>query len=229
MAERDVTFRLPLEGWPRATFRSDYALRGGYLEVDGTTIVRAATRDDLRAGVDGCFGGAPVLVRLSGDTDRIEVLVAGEPAVTEADLPVKTSRSAWLHAWQALGASAFGFIASYLYLVEARASGESWPLRMGVHMALWHLLLTLTLFPASVWGQRLGIRAVQLVSAVFFAIHAGITIANVVDPDPTRIDSFGIATFNALSGLLFAVATVYGNRAHRDMDPLAALSRVGGD
>jgi hypothetical protein len=82
-------------------------------------------------------------------------------------------------------------------------------------------LLTLTLFPASVWGQQLGIRAVQLVSCVFFFIHVGIAVANGVAPDSLRDGS--IAMLNALSGLLFLVSVIYGQRAHRDMDPVAAL------
>jgi hypothetical protein len=88
---------------------------------------------------------------------------------------------------------------------------------MGLHMAGWHLLLTLTLFPASVWGQRIGIRVVQAVSLVFFLIHAGIATANLDMADPA------IAVLNALSGLLFGAATLYGQRAHRDMDPIRAL------
>ena len=74
----------------------------------------------------------------------------------------------------------------------------------------------MALFPASVWGQRAGIRAVQVVSLVFFFIHAGIALANAGVSDPA------IAAFNAASGLLFGASTLVGQRAHRDMDPIRA-------
>ena len=37
------------------------------------------------------------------------------------------------------------------------------------------------------------------------------------------LDGPWIALFNALSGIFFFAAVVYGQRAHRDMDPLRAL------
>jgi hypothetical protein len=58
---------------------------------------------------------------------------------------------------------------------------------------------------------------VQFVSLVFFCIHASMAFANSDLGDP------GIAFFNAASGILFLASVVYGNRAHRDMDPIAAL------
>jgi len=132
-------------------------------------------------------------------------------------------RSAWTHAVLALTGSGAGFVASYLYLLKAQALQSDWALKMGYHMAGWHLLLTFTLFPASVWGQRIGIRSVQLVSLLFFFIHAGIALANIGPHDPTNPDDPSIAFFNALSGLLFLIAAIYGNRAYRDMDPVEAL------
>ena len=110
-----------------------------------------------------------------------------------------------------------GFAASWFYLVKAEALHDDWARKMGQHTLGWHLLLTFTLFPLSVWGQRPGIRAVQLVSLLFFCIHAGMALANSDLGDPW------IASFNALSAILFLASVVYGNRAHRDMDPLAAL------
>ena len=90
-------------------------------------------------------------------------------------------------------------------------------------MAGWHLLLTLTLFPASVWGQRTGIRVVQGVSLMVFLIHAGIAIANLGPPEPGEPTDAWIASLNAASGLLFLVTALYGRRAYRDMDPGSAL------
>jgi hypothetical protein len=147
----------------------------------------------------------------------VEVEAAGQKAVREDRVWARPSRSAWIHAVIALLGSASGFAASGFYLLKADSLQSDWALRMGLHTAGWHLLLTLTLFPASVWGQRVGIRIVQVVSLVFFFIHAGIALANSDLGDP------GIAAFNALSGALFLASTIYGSRAYRDMDPIAAL------
>lgn len=218
MADLAIAFRLPLPGWPRAVFESNYSFRGGRLVVDGAEVVTAATRDELERGVSGAIDGVPVDVRLVDHT--IAVTAAGAAAPREDRLRAPPSRSAWIHAVQALAGSAAGFVASYLYLRKADALTDAWSHKMGIHMAAWHLLLTFTLFPASVWGQRIGIRIVQLVSFLFFAIHAGIAIANT---GASFSETPGIAIFNAASGALFLVATFYGNRAHRDMDPVAAL------
>ena len=53
MAELELAFRLPLHGWPRAVFESDYAYDGGRLVVDEHTVVRASTREQLEGGMRG--------------------------------------------------------------------------------------------------------------------------------------------------------------------------------
>lgn len=126
------------------------------------------------------------------------------------------ARSAWIHGGLALAGSFAGFAAGALYLARAHAADDAWALKMAVHMAAWHLLLTLTLFPASVWGGRTGIRTVQFASLVFFAIHAGIAIANVGSPPGVAYGPW-IALLNAASGLLFAASVVYGQRAHGEI------------
>jgi len=227
VAELELAFRLPLDGWPRAVFESDLAYDGGRLVVDACTVVRANTREQLERGVRGTLPitGVDVAVRLAEDgrSGGLQVWANGQPALREDALRARPTRSAWVHACLALAASAAGFTASYLYLVKAHLLESEWALKMANHMAGWHLLLTLTLFPASVWGQRVGIRAVQWVSLVFFGIHAGIAIANLGASDPTSPDDPWIALWNAVSGVCFLAAALYGFRAHRDMDPVAAL------
>lgn len=231
MADLEIAFRLPTPSWPRAVFESDYGYRGGRLTVDGERLLEATTREALLEGVEGTLGAEPVAMRLfeSDGAPTVRVRVGDREAPREKQLRAPPSRSAWKHAAIALAGSFAGFVASYLYLRKADALGSAWALKMGNHMAAWHLLLTFTLFPASVWGQRLGIRSVQAVSLVFFLIHAGIAVANVVGPDnPGDPNDPLIATLNAVSGLLFLAATIYGNRAHRDMDPIAYLKRASG-
>ena len=97
-------------------------------------------------------------------------------------------------------------------------------IKMAYHMAGWHLLLTFTLFPSSVWGQRVGIRSVQVVSAVFFAIHACIAAVNALDPQAMAVNDQWIAAWNAVSGIFFLAAVIYGNAAYRDMDPGRAFA-----
>jgi hypothetical protein len=139
---------------------------------------------------------------------------------------VRATRSAFIHAILALGGSFAGFVASYLYLHKATLLHSAWALKMGQHTAGWHLVLTLTLFPGSIWGGRTGIRIVQCVCFLFFAIHLAIAIANLGTSDPANPNDPAIAIFNAVSGLLFFVAAWYGNRAHREMDPGLALARA---
>ncbi|MFO0755195.1 MAG: hypothetical protein U0359_01785 [Byssovorax sp.] len=219
-AGMEIPFRLPIGDWPRALFRSDFGYNKARLTLDGAVLVEAETRAELEQGVQGSLaGGEPISMKLvtRGGKREVEVVVGGELAAEEGRIWAKPTRSAWIHAFIALGGSAAGFLASYFYLVKAAELHSDWAQKMGNHTAGWHLLLTFTLFPASVWGQRLGIRAVQLVSLVFFFIHVGIALAN------SEVDTFGIAFFNALSGVLFLASLLYGNRAHRDMDPVAAL------
>ncbi len=218
----EIAFRLPVAGYPRAIVRTTFGFDGAELCLDGRVIARAADRAALDRGVHGTLDdGAVVALRLR--EEALALSVDGRPALEERELSAPTSRSAWIHAWLALCASFAGFVAGYLYLRKAQLSESAWALKMAYHTAAWHLLLTFTLFPASVWGQRFGIRTVQLVSAVFFCIHAGIAIANAGWSDSHH--DVWIALFNALSGLGFAAAVGYGQIAHRDMDPVAALSR----
>lgn len=215
-----VAFRLPIEGWPRAWFHSDFSFENARLETGGTIVLRAPTRACLERGVTGTLpGGEPCAMRLETASGalRIEVDAAGLRAPREDRVWARPTRSAWIHACLALAGSAAGFAASWFYLMRARTMDSAWAMKMGYHTAGWHLLLTLTLFPASVWGQRAGIRAVQLVSLVFFFIHAGIALANSGPGDPA------IALFNGLSGLAFLLSVAQGQRAYRDMDPIAAL------
>ena len=215
-----IAFRLPIEGWPRAWFYSDYGFENARLEAGGAVVLQARTRAGLEGGVTGTLpGGEPCAMRLATAKGalRIEVDVVGARAPREDRVWATPTRSAWIHASLALAGSAAGFAASWFYLVRARATDSAWAMKMGYHTAGWHLLLTLTLFPASVWGQRAGIRAVQLVSLVFFFIHAGIALANSGPGDPA------IAFFNGLSGLAFLLSVGQGQQAYRDMDPVAAL------
>jgi hypothetical protein len=216
----EIAFRLPVEGWPRAWFHSDFGFGNARLETGGAIVLQARTRTCLERGVTGTLpGGEPCAMRLATEDGalRIEVDAAGRRAPREDRVWARPTRSAWIHAAIALAGSAAGFAASWFYLVRARAMDSAWAMKMGYHTAGWHLLLTLTLFPASVWGQRTGIRAVQLVSLVFFFIHAGIALANSGPGDPA------IALFNGISGFAFLLSVIYGQRAHRDMDPIAAL------
>ncbi len=218
----EIAFRLPVEGFPRAVFESDYGYRGGRLRVGDVAVLEAPSREELERGVVGALepAGAPLSMQLveRGGAPWLEVELGGRRVLREDRVWARPTRSAWIHATIALLGSAAGFVASYFYLVKAAALDSEWAHKMGIHTAGWHLLLTLTLFPASVWGQRLGIRAVQLVSLLFFFIHAGIALAN------ADLEDSLIAVFNALSGIAFAASVVYGNRAHRDMDPAAAFA-----
>ncbi len=38
MPSRTISFRLPLDGWPRAVFETDYGLRGGRLRYDDAPV-----------------------------------------------------------------------------------------------------------------------------------------------------------------------------------------------
>ncbi|MEQ9318234.1 MAG: hypothetical protein RIF41_03705 [Polyangiaceae bacterium] len=222
--ELETAFRLPKPGWPRAVFQSDYGYRGGRLVVDGRPVLDVPSRQPLARGVSTTLvTGERVtitLVEVEG-TDALELTLDGEPAIVEQAISAKPSRSAWIHAVIALVGSFAGFAGGYIYLVKAQSLSDPWALKMAYHTAGWHLLLTFTLFPASVWGQRVGIRAVQLISLVFFCIHVGIAIANAGFPN--SLHDGAIAVLNALSGLLFLASVIYGQRAWRDMDPIEAL------
>ncbi|MFO0592600.1 MAG: hypothetical protein U0441_33965 [Polyangiaceae bacterium] len=218
----EIVYRLPLEGWPRAVFKAGFGFENARLTVDGQRVLLTATKDDLESGVEGDLrSGDSVAMQLT--ENGLVVAVNGKRAVREDRIFAKPTRSAWIHAVIALAASAAGFTASAFYLVRSTALANLDPLssvwahKMGIHTLGWHLLLTLTLFPASVWGQRWGIRSVQVVSLVFFFIHVGIAAAN------ADMSDTAIAIFNALSGLFFAISVVYGQRAYKDMDPIRAL------
>jgi hypothetical protein len=214
MTTMTIAFWLPPKDGvrTRATFASDHRMSKGSLEIDGEQAIPIVS---LAAPIEETWNGRRI--SLCADGGEVELEVDGEPALREDRMHAPISRSAIMHAVIALLASFAGFVASWLYLARA-GEGDPWALKMAIHMAGWHLLLTLTLFPASIWGQRFGIRAVQVMSALFFVIHAGIALANVTE----AFD--GIALFNALSGVAFLGAVVYGQRAHRDMDPLRALA-----
>jgi len=219
----EIAFRLPVSGFPEARFTSDYLYAGGSLSLAGVAVVEAATRAALEAGVAARLPGSDSVVRLQlvpePDGPSVRVDVDGRPAPLASSVWAPPTRSAWIHASLALAASAAGFAASWFYLLKADMLADEWARKMGHHTAGWHLLLTLTLFPASVWGQRAGIRAVQAISLVFFLIHAGIALAN------GNLDDLRIAIWNALSGVFFLASVVYGNTAHRDMDPALAFER----
>lgn len=216
-----IEFLLPLPGWPAAVFEGDYGYDGGSLSMAGRRVLAARSRAELERGVEAPVPGVGVLcLRLvTGERGAHDVVLTldGEPTRRRDALRALPARSAWIHALLALAASFAGFVAGYLYLLRAAEEPGDWSLKMANHMAAWHLLLTFTLFPASVWGQRAGIRLVQFVSLVFFFIHAGIALANLGEQGDA------IAFFNAVSGVFFLAAVLYGNRAHRDMDPVAAL------
>jgi hypothetical protein len=126
--------------------------------------------------------------------------------------PLLIPRQAWIHGSIALTASVFGFLASYVYLRRSVVAEDPWALKMAMHMAAWHLLLVVTLFPVSVLGKRNGIHVVQLVSAVFFVIHVAIALANTDDASLAGAGMW-IAIFNGASGLFFAGGAAYGWRA----------------
>jgi hypothetical protein len=217
-------FRLPVTGWPLAVVESDYGFRGARLVVNDRPLLDVPSRDRLLEGVTTRLPDGHEL-RLTLETeqgqDRIQLTVDGRAALPESAISAKPSRSAWIHAAIALVGSFAGFGGGLFYLIKAQNLVDPWAMKMAYHTAGWHLLLTFSLFPASVWGQRVGIRAVQLVSLVFFFIHLGIAIANVVTPDSMHDGS--IAVLNAISGVLFLASVIYGQRAWRDMDPIAAL------
>jgi len=224
--DQELRFLLPLPGHPQAVFQTSVNYDGGSLVLDGATVLEAHTRAELESGISARLPSdqGRVSVRLVTTPRRaLQIDVDGRRAVRVDEIRVPPTASAWLHGLLALAASAAGFVASYLYLRKAAGIQDEWALKMGTHMAGWHLLLTLTLFPASVWGQRVGIRIVQLVSLLFFCIHAGIAAANLGPSDSSSPLDPWIALFNATSGAFFLITAVFGNRVHRDMDPVAAV------
>ncbi len=217
---------LPLPGWPRAVFESNYLYDGGRLLLNDEVIVDAADRGDLESGIrtQMPITHEPLDLQLTttaGGATEIAINVDGRRARREDRLRARPAPSAWVHASLALAASGAGFIASYLYLLRSAEQESEWAMKMAYHMAGWHLLLTFTLFPISLWGGRAGIRLVQFVCMLFFFIHLGIALANFGAESGGHTGS--IALFNGLSGIFFLAAGIYGNRAHRDMDPVAAL------
>lgn len=225
--DQQIVFRLPTGDWPEATYEGPFGFDGGQLVMGGERVLRAHSRADLERGVEGTLPrtGLRIAMHLvrEGHGSNVVVTVDGKPALRQDRLRARATGSAWLHAVLALGGSAAGFVASYLYLQRSELLHSEWALKMGNHMAGWHLLLTFTLFPASVWGGRVGIRAVQWIALLFFLIHAGIAVANLGPGDAAEPGDGAIALLNALSGVLFLATAIYGNRAWRDMDPVRAL------
>jgi hypothetical protein len=222
--EQRISFVLPIDGRPRAHVVTDHGFRSARVSVGDRTVIDAPTAEALCAGVDGRLPDGTRLTLRAGPDD-VRLLCDGIDAPREDALSVAPTRSAWIHASLALSASLFGFAAGALYVRRAQVFSDAWALKMAIHMAAWHLLLVLTLFPASVWGQRAGIRVVQALAALFFFIHAGIAAANLGAPSPTAEgtpEGPAIAVLNALSGLAFLATVVWGQRAHADMDPLAS-------
>jgi hypothetical protein len=207
MAELRIDFVLPRAAPSRAVFVTDYGLRGGRLLVADQIVVEAASRDALARGVTAVLErtGQRVEVRALDDFD-VQVTLDGEPAVRADRASTETRRAAWLHAVLALGASACGFAASFLYVVRARVAADPWAMKMAVHMAGWHLLLTIALFPAAVWGGRFGRHAVRATALLFFLIHLGIALANGGASGEAHASL--IAALNAASGLLFLATTL---------------------
>jgi hypothetical protein len=214
----------------RVVFESDFAFQRGRLLLDDDEVAHADSRRALEDGLCSSAGNSGGLnlcahLEMKGAVPTVVVTCDGAPLPAEEELRPSPSRSAWIHAFIALAGSVAGFTASLIYLERAQAVDSTHAFKMAYHMAGWHLLLVLTLFPASVWGQRLGIRSVQVVSLMFFCIHAGIALANATNPIPADPTEFRIAVWNAVSGLFFAIATVYGQRAWRDMNPLRAIEQ----
>lgn len=216
MAELRVAFRLP--DARRLIFVSDYSLCGGQVLLEDRVLIDARSTEALARGATGRLD-AGVLTLRATDPDDIRLALDGAEIVREDRMRAPISRSAWIHAFLALGGSLFGFLASWLYVRRAGLLSDPWALKMALHMAAWHLLLVLTLFPLSVYGQRIGIRVVQATSLLFFCIHVGIAVANT----GPAFDGPWIAIFNAVSGVAFLCAAIYGSRAYRDMDPLASV------
>lgn len=216
-----IPFRLPLSGRPRAVFETDYLYEGGRLLVGGACILQVASRSALEEGVSAHFSEGTICARLAtdGGATKLHLLLDDVDAIDEREIELMATRSTWAHALLALGGSFAGFVASGLYLHKATVLHSAWAMKMGQHTAGWHLLLTLALLPGAVWGGRIGIRIVQCVCVLFFAIHLMIALANLGPSDPTNPNDLGVALFNALSGVLFFAAAVVGQRAHRDMDP----------
>src|SRR5690242_17709737 len=98
----EVAFRLPLDGWPRALFRSDFGYGRARLQIEGEQVLRADSRDELERGIEGSWdaNGAPLMMKLRdrGGVSVVQVLVAGREAVREDKVWAKPTRSAWIHA-----------------------------------------------------------------------------------------------------------------------------------
>jgi hypothetical protein len=217
MAALEVAFRLPGPDARRLVFVSDYGLRGGRLLLGDRVLIDVPSAEELARGAAGHLPGSPGLLALSAtDPSDVRLSLDGAALSREDCLRAPVSRSAWIHALLAFDGSLFGFVASWLYLRRAHLASDPWATKMALHMAAWHLLLTLALLPLSVFGQRPGIRIVQGTSVVFFFIHVGIALAN----SGSVIDGPWIALFNGVSGLAFLAAGIYGFRAYADMDPL---------
>jgi hypothetical protein len=204
MAELRFDYLLPAPDHGSATFVTDYGLRGGRLLVGGAVVLEATSRADLERGVRCTFGSPEHLFEVrSASAYDVRLWLDGVEAA-RGDAARAARRAAWIHAGLALVASACGFAASWVYVVRARAAVDPWAMKMALHMAAWHLLLTLTLFPAAAWGGRAGVGAVRLTSLVFALIHVGIAASNT----GAEAASGPIAALNAASGLAFLATAI---------------------
>jgi hypothetical protein len=187
----------------RAAFVTDYGLRGGRLLIDNAPVLIADSAPALADGVTAILASTNqlVTVRTTGAFE-VSLWVDGLQAVPSDRAPPRRARGASIHGGLALAASVFGLWASWLYVVRARASADPWAMKMAIHMAGWHLLLTLALFPAAIWGGAAGVRAVRATAVVFFCIHLGIAIANAA-PGGDLEQGAWIAFLNAASGAAF--------------------------
>ncbi len=210
-----ATLELQFEGPARARFVSDFGLTHAVVYWADAQVLTVRDAQALAAGVRAALphGQGELEVR-AAHPSVVVLCLNGVPLRPAGSSAHRSAGAAWVHALLALAGSLFGFAAGWLYLQRAQQDGEAWSLKMAWHMAAWHLLLTLTLFPASLWGQRAGIRAVQLVSLVFFAIHAGISLANALAGGGAS-EGAAIASLNLLSGLAFLATFLWGFRALR--------------
>lgn len=215
MADQVLLYLRPDGG--RIEVRTSYLYDGATVHWDGDQVLALADRAAFLAGAQVRVGADELSVVLRDDGVRVpepELVLNRAPLVRQDRARRATSGPVYLHSFLALFGSFAGFAASYLYLLRSENYDDPWALKMALHMGAWHLLLTLTLFPAALFGGRIGVRIAQLASLLFFAIHLGIGLAN-LDAGTLLKDGWPIALLNAASGLFFALAVLSGQPAVR--------------